>query len=203
MFNFAETRSGENVREFLGHDGEHPRKGKLVTDGFSGYKATFERGVTEVGCAAHARRKFHELWANHGSKVGEQALRYFQLLFKIEAEIAGCTPDERRRIRQRNSHRVAAVLHVWLIRQRLQPRARRLDRRHHRFGVSQWGALVLRSAGLRGRLRLLAPPVANCAILKSIILARPPGALIGDLLEQPALHLGGLELCRCTASADT
>jgi transposase len=61
-----------------------------VTDGFSGYKATFERGVTEAGCVAHARRKFHELWANHGSKVGEQALRYFQVLFRIEEEVASC-----------------------------------------------------------------------------------------------------------------
>ena len=26
---------------------------------------------------AHARRKFHELRANHASKIGEQALRYF------------------------------------------------------------------------------------------------------------------------------
>jgi hypothetical protein len=30
-------------------------KGKLVTDDFSGYKACFELGVTEVGCMAHAR----------------------------------------------------------------------------------------------------------------------------------------------------
>ncbi len=120
VFNFAETRSGENVREFLGQNGERPWKGKLVTDGFSGYKATFERGVTEVGCVAHARRKFHELWANHGSKVGEQALRYFRLLFKIEEAIANCKPDERRRIRQRKSRRVAAALHKWLLRQRLQ-----------------------------------------------------------------------------------
>jgi hypothetical protein len=44
--------------------------------------------VTEVGCVANARRKFHELWANHGSKVGEQALRYFQLLFEIEEDVA-------------------------------------------------------------------------------------------------------------------
>jgi transposase len=69
VFNFAETRSGDNVREFLGQNGERPWTGKLVTDGFSGYHATFERGVTGVGCVAHARRKFHELWANHGSKV--------------------------------------------------------------------------------------------------------------------------------------
>ena len=73
VFNFAETRSGDNVREFLGQDGEHPWNGKLVTDGFSGYKATFERGVTEVGCAANARRKFHELWANtRGPRIAHQ-----------------------------------------------------------------------------------------------------------------------------------
>lgn len=142
VFNFAETRSGENVREFLGQNGEHPWKGKLVTDGFSGYKATFERGVTEVGCVAHARRKFHELWANHGSKVGEQTLRYFQLLFKIEEAIAHCKPDERRRIRQRKSRRVAAALHKWLLRQRLQvvngtATAKAID-----YSLKRWAALT-------------------------------------------------------------
>ena len=57
-------------------------RGKLVCDDFSGYKACFELGVTEAGCLAHARRKFHELWANHSSharrasaEVLRQALR--------------------------------------------------------------------------------------------------------------------------------
>ena len=39
VFHLAETRSGENVREFLGQNGERPWKGKLVTDGFSGHVA--------------------------------------------------------------------------------------------------------------------------------------------------------------------
>lgn len=120
VFNFAETRSGENVRTFLRQDTDQGWKGTLVTDGFSGYKVTFERGVAEAGRVAHARRKFHELWANHGSKVGEQALRYFQVLFKIEDEVASATAEERRRARQRKSRRVAAALHRWLILQRLQ-----------------------------------------------------------------------------------
>ncbi len=142
VFKFCETRSGENVREFLGQDGERPWRGKLVTDGFSGYKATFERGVTGVGCVAHARRKFHELWANHGSQVGEQALRYFQLLFRIEDEVAACTADERRRIRQRKSRRVAAALHRWLLAQRrLVPEgsatAKAID-----YSLGRWGALT-------------------------------------------------------------
>jgi transposase len=142
VFNFAETRSGENVREFLGHNGERPWKGKLVTDGFSGYLATFERGVTSVGCVAHARRKFHELWANHGSQVGEQALRYFQVLFKIEEDVAGATPEERRRIRQRKSRRVAAALHKWLIRQRQQVPDGSATAKAIDYSLKRWEALT-------------------------------------------------------------
>lgn len=70
VFDFADGRSGQNARDFLGLDKDRPNagwKGKLVTDDFSGHKACFKLGVTEVGCMAHARRKFHALWANHGS----------------------------------------------------------------------------------------------------------------------------------------
>jgi transposase len=142
VFNFAETRSGENVRTFLRQDGEQAWNGTLVTDGFSGYKATFERGVTEAGCVAHARRKFHELWANHGSKVGEQALRYFQVLFRIEEEVTGATAEERRRLRQRKSRRVASALNKWLLAQRqLVPdgsaTAKAID-----YSLKRWQALT-------------------------------------------------------------
>ncbi|MBM3273164.1 transposase [Candidatus Kaiserbacteria bacterium] len=32
-----------------------------MVDDFSGYKALFTQGVTELGCLAHARRKFFDL----------------------------------------------------------------------------------------------------------------------------------------------
>jgi transposase len=142
VFNFAETRSGENVRAFLRQNGEQGWKGTLVTDGFSGYKATFERGVTEAGCIAHARRKFHELWANHGSKVGEQALRYFQVLFRIEEEVAGATAEERRRLRQRKSRRVAKALHRWLMRQRSQVPDGSATAKAIDYSLKRWQALT-------------------------------------------------------------
>lgn len=37
---------------------------------------------------AHARRKFHKLWINHGSAVGEQALAFFGTLYDLEREVA-------------------------------------------------------------------------------------------------------------------
>jgi len=75
VFDFADSRGGQHVRAFLGLPGTRDMpgsQGKLVTDDFSGYKACFELGVTEVGCMAHARRKFHELWANHCSQLASR-----------------------------------------------------------------------------------------------------------------------------------
>ncbi len=144
VFNFAETRGGENVRSFLRQDGngEQAWRGTLVTDGFSGYKASFERGVTEAGCVAHARRKFHELWANQASKVGQQALRYFQVLFRIEEDLAAATAQERRRVRQRKSRRVAAALHKWLLAQRqLVPDGSATAKAIH-YSLKRWKALT-------------------------------------------------------------
>ena len=91
---------------------------------------------------AHARRKFHKLWANHGSKFGEQALRYFQVLFKIEDEIRDHTPEERRRIRRRKSRRVAALLHAWLLQQRQRVPPGSATVRAIEYSLKRWAALT-------------------------------------------------------------
>ena len=77
-----------------------------------------------------------------GPCVGEQALRYFQLLFKIEAGIAGCAPDERRRIRQRKSRRVAAALHNWLLRHQLQVPDGSATAKAIDYSLKRWQALT-------------------------------------------------------------
>jgi len=118
VFEFSETRSGENVRDFLRLDTPCAWRGTLVTDGFSGYSACVDKVVTSAQCMAHSRRKFHELWANHGSKVGEQALRFYQALFRIERQAEQLASEERQRLRQRKSHRVLAVFHRWLLAKR-------------------------------------------------------------------------------------
>ncbi len=121
VFDFADSRGGQHVREFLGLPGTEQRpgwKGRLVTDDFSGYKACFELGVTEVGCMAHSRRKFHELWADHGSQLGEQALKFFIQLYEIERELQDRNPEQRKATRQDRSRPIADALHQWLTQQR-------------------------------------------------------------------------------------
>ena len=72
VYEFADGRSGEHARTFLGN-----WRGKLVVDDYSGYKAGFKLGITEIGCMAHARRKFFDLHASKKSQIAEQALKCF------------------------------------------------------------------------------------------------------------------------------
>ncbi len=58
VFDYQTGRSGEHARAFLGD-----WKGHLVVDDYAGYKALFALGISEVGCMAHARRRFFELHA--------------------------------------------------------------------------------------------------------------------------------------------
>jgi transposase len=70
VYDFAESRSGEHARAFLGD-----WRGSLICDDYGGYKASFAQGITEVGCMAHARRKFFDLHANGTSQIAGQALQ--------------------------------------------------------------------------------------------------------------------------------
>ena len=99
-------------------------------------------GRLDGRAAEPPRRKFHELWANHGSKVGEQALRYFQVLFRIEEEVAAATADERRRLRRRKSRRVAAALHKWLLAQRQQVPDGSATAKAIDYSLKRWQALT-------------------------------------------------------------
>src|SRR5579871_2126928 len=117
IYDFAESRSGQHARDFLGG-----WQGKLVCDDYSGYKALFEHGVIEVGCMAHARRKFHDLYANHRSELAEEALRYFAALYEIECFAREEKRDTQGRLqlRQQRSKPIADALRQWMTRQRGQ-----------------------------------------------------------------------------------
>jgi transposase len=142
VFDFADSRGGLHARAFLGLPGEQGWRGKLVCDDFSGYKACFELGVTEAGCMAHARRKFHELWVNHGSQVGEQALKFFGELYGVEREVADQDDQVRIDARRRRSRPVADALHQWMRQQRQKipdgsATARAID-----YSLNRWVALT-------------------------------------------------------------
>ena len=142
VFDFADSRGGQHARAFLGLPGEQGWRGKLVCDDFSGYKACFELGVTEAGCMAHARRKFHELYANHGSQLGEQALKFFVQLYEVERELSDAASERRKQLRQQRSRPVADALHQWLVQQRQKVPDGSATAKAIDYSLNRWAALT-------------------------------------------------------------
>lgn len=109
VYDFTPSRSGEHARAFLGD-----WRGHLVCDDFSGYKASFSMGITEVGCMAHARRHFFDLHAANKSTLAAEAIEMIGQLYAIEREIKALPAAERLEQRQRRSRPIADHLQVEL-----------------------------------------------------------------------------------------
>ena len=106
------------------------------------YKALIASGVTEVGCLAHARRKFFDLHAAHKSQIAGFALEQFAKVYDIEREVKELSADQRQAIRQQHTKPVLDALHQWmgLQRQKLpdsSATARALD-----YSLRRWTALT-------------------------------------------------------------
>ena len=137
VYDFADSRAGEHARDFLGD-----WRGQLVCDDFTGYKALFAQGVTELGCMAHARRKFYDLHAASKSEIAQDALQYIGQLYEIERQVQQLAPDERLDIRQQQARPVAEALHAWMTQQRVRVSegsaiAKALD-----YSLRRWVALT-------------------------------------------------------------
>jgi transposase len=113
VYDFADSRAGEHARAFLG-----AWRGQLLCDDYTGYKALFAQGVIELGCMAHARRKFFDLHATNKSEIAQTALEYIGQLYDIEREVRELTPHERLAIRQERARPLADALHQWMTYQR-------------------------------------------------------------------------------------
>jgi transposase len=136
VYDFQPSRSGKACRDFLAD-----WQGKLVCDDYTGYKAGFANGMTEVGCWAHARRKFHELTERSDSPIAEQALQTIGMLYDIERHIQEKPPDERLLIRESQSRPIVEKLRDWLINQRLGLTGGTRTAKAIDYSLRRWDAL--------------------------------------------------------------
>lgn len=127
-------RSGEDSDEPIvlldyqpGRGQIHPQtflgdyRGILVSDGYTAWRTI--NGSTHVGCMAHSRRRFVEALKTrkNGGGPPEQALRFFEQLYRIEKQARDKAPDPGetkadciRRFRQQHSLPVLTALKSWL-----------------------------------------------------------------------------------------
>jgi hypothetical protein len=114
VFDYQTSRAGRHAQEFLSG-----WQGSLMVDDFAGYKMIFTQGVTELGCLAHARRKFFDLNEAQASPIAQEALRRIAALYAIEALGRDMNVDERTHLRHEHAQPLLQSMHDWLLQTRV------------------------------------------------------------------------------------
>lgn len=115
VYDYTPTRKRAGPEKFL-----EPYHGYLQADAYAGYDALFtepDRGLVEVACWAHARRKFYEA---RGSELScaMTVVAFIGLLYRIERKTRNWSSAERQALRQRWAKPVLETLYELLMRQR-------------------------------------------------------------------------------------
>ena len=96
VYDFSLDRSKRRPLDFL-----KDYQGYVHADAYSGYDELFRReDIVEVGCWAHARRKFDEAVSSRPKEATDILARIARLYHEVETPCAGMDPEERRRFRQ-------------------------------------------------------------------------------------------------------
>ena len=107
LFDLRPDRSHEGPSKML-----MEWKGFLVSDAYSGYAELHRSGrVVEVGCMAHARRKYFEALPK-APEDASRMLAWIQRLYRIEKEAreSGLDADARQRLRQEKSRPIVDAM---------------------------------------------------------------------------------------------
>jgi transposase len=143
VFDYRGGRSGEHARQFLG-----TWQGHLLVDDYGGYKALFSAArqkalpCIELGCWAHARRKFFDLHKANASSMALEALTRIGQLYAIEQQGKALDIDARQLLRAEQSRPVLDALHQWLTQTRANTAngggsAKAID-----YTLKRWAAMI-------------------------------------------------------------
>ena len=211
VYDYTPTRKRAGPEEFL-----KDYRGYLQADAYAGYDQLFkepDRGLVEVGCFAHARRKFFETRSSNLPCVAP-ALGYIGLLYRIERKAREWTTAERLELRERCAAPVLEELRAYLERARVAVLPKSPEGGAIGYTLSNWdalsryatdGDLAIDNNGAERSLRGVAVGRKNwmffgsdgggrtAAVLKSFIASCQqskvePWAYLRDVLECIATH---------------
>jgi len=109
------SNRNEKTAEFLFND----FSGYMQTDGYPGYNIVANReGVTQLGCWAHARRRFADIIKSGASDAKSKALSkelvaLVAKLYVIEKEIKDDPPDKKKQRREEKSVTILKEIEAW------------------------------------------------------------------------------------------
>jgi transposase len=139
LFDYRESRSREGPKDLLQN-----YQGLLQTDGYEAY-AIFDKqkGITLLGCMAHARRKFDEARSNDPERA-EHMLKLMQKLYNVErkARDMNLTHDQRRALRQEESSPLLSQMEEWMKQQLTQTLPKSAIGKAISYTLTLWPRLI-------------------------------------------------------------
>jgi transposase len=213
VYDYTPNRSRDGPEEFL-----RAFRGYLQADAYSGYDHFYEepeRGIDEVACWAHVRRKH---WEAQSSDLMRSTvmLAYIRLLYDVEREARDrkLKGEGRRALRQKKSKPILDDIHTYLEREQPQVLPKSPEGDAIAYTLSNWKALTrylddgdleIDNNGAERSLRSVAVGRKNwmfygsdnggrtAAVLSSLIasskrLGLNPFAYLRDLFERISSH---------------
>jgi transposase len=136
VFDYTPNRRREGPLDFLGG-----WRGYLQADAYPGYNTLYrERGVVEVACWAHTRRKFFDA-LDVDRERGQAALAFIHRLYQVEAQARDMEPRQRQKLRQKEALPVLLAFKEWLDGQALLVLPRSAMGEAMGYALRQWPAL--------------------------------------------------------------
>ena len=137
FFRYSPDRKGERPRAHLANF-----TGVLQADAYAGFDRLYGEKVKEAACWAHVRRKFYDIHVSLASPIALEALERIGRLYKIEEEIRGRPPDERKEMRQARAGPELKSLHEWLSKTVTTLSKKSELAKAIRYALSNWIALT-------------------------------------------------------------
>jgi transposase len=137
-FAYSPDRKGEHPEQHLGKF-----RGTLQADAYAGFNQLYADGrIQQAVCWAHVRRHFYDLEQAHASPIAQEALQRIAALYKVEDQIRGKPPEERRTVRQAESKPLLDSMRQWF-----EATFSKLSRKSDttaaiRYALSRWDALA-------------------------------------------------------------
>jgi transposase len=137
-FAYSPDRKGEHPEQHLGKF-----RGTLQADAYAGFNQLYADGrIQQAVCWAHVRRHFYDLEQAHASPIAQEALQRIAAVYKVEDQIRGKPPEERRAVRQAESKPLLDSIRQWF-EATLSKLSRKSDTTAAiRYALSRWHALT-------------------------------------------------------------
>ncbi len=136
VYRYSPNRQQQWAQEFLAD-----YQGYVAADAYQGYDALFTTGRrVEVGCWAHARRKFFDAQESDAVR-SSTAMELIRELYQVEEEAKPLAAEERRRLRQEKSRLLLKSIEEWMRSQELSVLPKSALGTAFTYARHQWTAL--------------------------------------------------------------